>query len=536
MRAQKLWSVAAMAVAGAGLALPIVAVAQPVSHAAVAAVAGTGLKGDFNGDGFSDLAVGIPLEDVGGVANAGAVQVFFGSVFGLNGATGQLITQDTGGVQGVAETNDQFGAAVIPGNFNGDAFTDLAIGVPFEDGSVADEGGVHVLYGSNNGLTANADEFFTQNTPGILETSEAGDRFGSALATANFGRSGQADLAVGAPAEDVAGAVDAGVVHTIYGTPNGLTAVASQLVRRGAGGINGAVGAGDGFGAVLTAADFGRGGQADLAVGVPDDDLPGAINAGSVHVIYGGAAGLAAPGNHQITQNTGGVDDTSESQDRFGSALAAADLGRSAQADLAIGVPAEDHSARGNAGAVHVLYGTANGVSSAGESFLTQTTAGVNGVADAFDRFGDALVAANVGGSATADLAIGVPFEDVGGAVDAGAVAVLYGAANGVSTVNDQLLTQDTAGVIDAAEPADRFGETLAAGNFGLGNEADLAVGVPFENVGAVVDAGGVHILYGSPAQVSTGPDLLLTQDTAGVPDVAETADRFGSVLAGRRG
>jgi hypothetical protein len=525
-----------MAVAGAGLALPIVAVAQPTSTPAVAAVAGAGVRADFNGDGFSDLAVGIPLEDVGGVANAGAVQVLYGSAFGLGGAAGQLLTQDTGGVQGVAEANDQFGAAVVPGNFNGDAFTDLAIGVPFEDGSVVDEGGVHVLYGSNSGLTANADEFFTQNTPGILETSEAGDRFGSALAAADLGRSGQADLVVGVPAEDVAGAVDAGVVQTIYGTPNGLTAVGSQLLRRGAGGIGGAVGAGDGFGAVLTAADFGRGGQADLAVGLPDDDLPGVINAGSVHVIYGSAAGLAAPGNHQITQSTGGVADTPETQDHFGSALAAADLGRSGQADLAIGVPAEDHSARGNAGAVHVLYGTANGVSSAGASFLTQTTPGVNGVADAFDRFGDALVAADFGGSAKADLAIGVPFENSGATVDAGAVAVLYGGANGVTTVNDQLLSQDTAGVIDAAETGDRFGETLAAGNFGLSNEADLAVGVPFEDVAAVVDAGGVHVLYGSPAQVSTGPDLLLTQNSGGVPDVAETSDQFGSVLAAHKG
>ena len=40
-------------------------VLQPVIHPA----------GDFNGDGFADLAVGVPFEDVGGAPDAGAVMV-----------------------------------------------------------------------------------------------------------------------------------------------------------------------------------------------------------------------------------------------------------------------------------------------------------------------------------------------------------------------------------------------------------------------------------------------------------------------------
>lgn len=452
MRARNLRRLAALAVAGAGLGLPITAAAQALPTASSSAVQAAELKSsliDFDGDGFHDLAVGIPLEDVGAAVNAGAVHVFYGAGGGLSGTGDQLISQDTGGVQGVAESNDQFGYAVVAANFNGDAFTDLAISVPFEDGSVVDEGGVHVLYGSASGLTAIADEFYTQNTPGVLEVSEVGDQFGLALEAANFGRSAQADLAVGVPKEDVGGLADAGVVQTIYGTVNGLTVAGDQSIRRGAGGIGGSAGSGDGFGAVLTAADFGAGAPNDLAVGVPNDDVAGVVNAGSVHVIYGSATGLTGTADRQITQETAGVADTGENQDHFGETLASAELGRSAHADLAVGVPAEDHSARGNAGAVHVLYGTAAGVSTAGATMFTQSTAGVNGVADAFDRFGDSLVAANFGRSAQADLAIGVPFEDAVGVTDAGAVEILYGTANGVSAVNDQYVDQNTAGFAD---------------------------------------------------------------------------------------
>src|SRR2546428_13413844 len=34
---------------------------------------------DFNGDGFADLAVGTPSEDVGSIGQAGAVNVVYGS-------------------------------------------------------------------------------------------------------------------------------------------------------------------------------------------------------------------------------------------------------------------------------------------------------------------------------------------------------------------------------------------------------------------------------------------------------------------------
>jgi hypothetical protein len=49
--------------------------------------------GDFNGDGFADLAAGASGEDVGSIADAGAVSVLPGSAGGLTATGGRLFTQ-----------------------------------------------------------------------------------------------------------------------------------------------------------------------------------------------------------------------------------------------------------------------------------------------------------------------------------------------------------------------------------------------------------------------------------------------------------
>jgi hypothetical protein len=41
------------------------------------------VAGDFNRDGKDDLAIGVPLEDLGNIRDAGAVNVIYGSDNGL---------------------------------------------------------------------------------------------------------------------------------------------------------------------------------------------------------------------------------------------------------------------------------------------------------------------------------------------------------------------------------------------------------------------------------------------------------------------
>ncbi len=65
---------------------------------------------DLNGDGWDDLVIGVPYEDVGPIVNAGDFYVVYGSPSGLDTAHAHVITQETPGVPGASEPYDYFGA------------------------------------------------------------------------------------------------------------------------------------------------------------------------------------------------------------------------------------------------------------------------------------------------------------------------------------------------------------------------------------------------------------------------------------------
>lgn len=117
-------------------------------------------EGDLNGDGFDDLVVGVPGEDLltdrGNIVDAGAVHTINGSSFGLNAINNKVWNQGVEGVVGIVEAHDYFGMALAMGDFSGDKVADLAIGVPGEDLSVgtahyANAGFIQVIHGSRRG-------------------------------------------------------------------------------------------------------------------------------------------------------------------------------------------------------------------------------------------------------------------------------------------------------------------------------------------------------------------------------------------------
>ncbi len=221
---------------------------------------------------------------------------------------------------------------VAKGDFNGDGFADLAIGVPFEDlvsNSKADAGAVQVFFGSRSEelVTTDGNMFIEQSSVSGLSV-EAGDLFGWALAVGDFDGDGRADLAIGSPGEDVGAITDAGLVTVIYGSSGGPNLTRTQNWTQDSSGILDTAEVGDQFGYALSAWNYGRGNQSDLAIGVPFEDVVSAldgtqqVDAGAVNVIYGSATtGLSATGNQFWHQDSPGIFDTAQPGDRFGSTL-----------------------------------------------------------------------------------------------------------------------------------------------------------------------------------------------------------------------
>ena len=71
--------------------------------------------GDFANDGYDDLAVGVPGEEIDpGPEGGGAVQVFYGNGGGVS-TRDQFWHQDNTSASSTAERNDEFGAALATG-------------------------------------------------------------------------------------------------------------------------------------------------------------------------------------------------------------------------------------------------------------------------------------------------------------------------------------------------------------------------------------------------------------------------------------
>ena len=187
-----------------------------------------------------------------------------------------------------------------------------------------------------------------------------------------------------------------------------------------------------------------------------------------------------------------------------------------------------------DAGAVNILYGSASGLTDTGNQFWNQDSTGIGGDAEAGDLFGSALATRDFDGDGFDDLAVGVPHENVGSVSDGGAISVLYGSASGLTAAGNDVWNQNSSGIVDTAEAGDLFGSALATGDFDGDGFDDLAVGVPFENVGSVSDAGAVSILYGSASGLHFARNQIWNQDSPGILERAEAGDLFGSALTTR--
>ncbi|TAH36004.1 MAG: hypothetical protein EYC70_12210 [Planctomycetota bacterium] len=488
---------------------------------------------DFNGDFYPDLVLGVPAEDIGVQVECGAVSILYGSRDGITSTNNQFIHQDKGGMIDIAEAGDSFGYAVAWGDFDNNGFDDLAVGIPSEDvGAVADAGAIAIIYGGFSGLDTNHNQWIHRDTFGVIGFATAGSQFGYALASGDFNGDGWADLAVGTPYDDVTGADD-GSINIFYGGLGGLAITGNQYFTQSALGGGETSQPGDRFGYSLVAGNMTSLFYCDLAIGVPGEDQSifffSRTDSGGVNVMYGTPSGLSAEGSQFWNQDSAGVADGAEDYDYFGTVLSHGDLDGNGIQDLVVGVPNEDYGTIVDAGAVVIIYATVNGLDGANSQVWNEPSFGASTSADPYDYFGCALAAGNFNTSYPMDLAIGVKGADWGSIVDGGIVRVMFGAFGGLTTSGSQLWAQDSFAVPDKVEAWDWFGNSLAAVDFNLNGSTDLVVGVYGETIGGNTEAGAVHVMYGP---LSAPTHQFWHQNSTGIRDASEFYDHFGSAMS----
>ncbi|MEU9576364.1 hypothetical protein [Streptomyces chilikensis] len=366
---------------------------------------------DFDEDGYDDLAAGVPGEDVEGEAEAGTVQILWGSAAGVSGSA--TLTDPA------TENHQAHGRTLAAGDFNGDGRADLATGNTSPEmwlysGGFTREGG--------HGGTYPLGYLYTWN--GEVTALTAGDVTGD----------GADDLLVNHRSLYRSGAGESGVL--------GLDRASYDMAARGY---------------ASTFGDFDGDGYTDVVTAR-------ANKGGEITYIPGGPTSATDPtwtGNYDrsYTMNQAQFDTPGEDRiyDRYGAGLAAGDINGDGYDDLIAGDPNEDADggAVADAGHVVVLYGARNGLVTTGRQVFDQGFEGIPGDNETGDEFGAQLLLEDLNGDGRKDLTIAAPGEDGG----SGALTTLLGTGTGLTTAGVRTLDTASYGLSAAGQP--RLGSGL---------------------------------------------------------------------------
>ncbi|MDQ0776152.1 hypothetical protein QF026_004618 [Streptomyces aurantiacus] len=366
--------------------------------------------GDFDGDGYDDVAVGAQGEDVGSDVDGGTATILWGSAAGLKGGTTVADPRPT--------KHDGFGAVLEAADFNGDGKDDLAFGtvsastvditrggftrsgatggnytvsaaihsgngwgVQFLQSGDANGDGVEDLIVNGFELDTeegyNANFWFPGSASGIKSASYQKLPAGLVTDVGDTNSDGYDDIVFGLRwDEGIAGAQLGGAALIGHGSASGPAYGDVQTIDQDTAGVPGGGEAGDRFGAELDLGDVNGDGHLDLVVGTPGENLAGVADAGSATVLYGTAdgSGITGAGAKFLDQNTAGVPNSNEKNDVFGSDVHIDDLDGDGRGDVIIGAYGEN----GNNGAVYALRSGTDGSLSSSAGIYTSTV-GISG-------------------------------------------------------------------------------------------------------------------------------------------------------------
>ncbi|GAA4614836.1 FG-GAP-like repeat-containing protein [Actinoallomurus liliacearum] len=265
---------------------PVTATAYPVQTKGDEVDAINPVAGDFTGDGYTDLVV-LVRSSIDGEQVERRAELRRGSPAGLGEPTA---------------VGSGIGPVAVAGDVNGDGRADLVAATGGGDGDRSDPPeGILVFLGTASG--PGSPKKFTQDTAGVPGVSEPRDGWGTVLAVGDVDGDRRADVAVGAPGEDVGRVADAGAVTILRGAAGGLTAKGAQIFDPNTAHVPGVAETADAFGGGLSLEDLSGDGRADLTAGAPGENG----QEGGLWVLRGSRTGLTTTSLRTLTPADLGV-------------------------------------------------------------------------------------------------------------------------------------------------------------------------------------------------------------------------------------
>ncbi|MBL0180900.1 MAG: FG-GAP repeat protein [Chitinophagaceae bacterium] len=447
--------------------------------------------GDINGDGYSDVIVGV-AGYTNTLSGQGAAFVYYGSASGINTA---VVAKIEG-----PQSNIRFAWSVASaGDVNGDGYSDIIVGASLYTNLQSSEGAFFIYHGSAAGINTTA--------AAMAESNQASALLGYSVASAgDVNGDGYSDIIVGA-GQYTNGQSLEGAAFIYHGSATGINTIAAAMVESNL--VNAFLGT-----SVSCVGDINGDGYSDVAAGGWNYSN-GQSSEGAIFVYLGSAGGINTTATAIIESNLVNAG--------LGTVASAGDVNGDGYSDIIAGASSYSNG-ESSEGAAFVYHGSAAGINTTSAASVESDQANA--------LMGYSVAGAgDVNGDGYCDVIVGA-YQYDNGQTDEGAAFIYHGSATGINTV--------AAAILESNQASALFGRSVAgAGDVNGDGYKDVIVGADGFTNGQASE-GAAFIYHGSAAGVSTTAAAILESNqanakmgisVAGAGDVND--DGYGDVIAG---